>query len=146
MPSGFWIWPIISRWYLEPSEASLEPLKEDRLAVRLPIEYGGGVPSRVYDYVILATGSDQLTFLRGLLSRGGEEAILQRAGISEFSQSAVENRIDEQLAVEGMFPRLHLPMLSGMRQGPGFSNLSCLGRLSDRILSAYVARPEGVKA
>jgi mycobactin lysine-N-oxygenase len=32
---------------------------------------------------------------------------------------------------------IHVPMLAGLRQGPGFPNLSCLGLLSDRILSAY---------
>jgi hypothetical protein len=30
--------------------------------------------------------------------------------------------------------KLFLPGLSGLTQGPGFPNLSCLGLLSDRIL------------
>lgn len=33
---------------------------------------------------------------------------------------------------------VHVPMLAGLSQGPGFPNLSCLGELSDRILSLYV--------
>ena len=41
-----------------------------------------------------------------------------------------------------MSPPLHLPVLAGLAQGPGFPNLSCLGLLSDRILRRYVA-PEG---
>ncbi len=35
-------------------------------------------------------------------------------------------------------PKLFLPMLAGLRRGPGFPNLGCLGLLSDRILGAYV--------
>ena len=37
-----------------------------------------------------------------------------------------------------MTPKLHLPMLAGLEQGPGFANLSCLGRVSDQILQSYV--------
>lgn len=33
-----------------------------------------------------------------------------------------------------MTPKLFLPNLAGLTQGPGFPNLSCLGLLSDRIL------------
>ena len=36
---------------------------------------------------------------------------------------------------------LHLPMLAGLAQGPGFPNLSCLGLLSDRVLRRYVPLP-----
>ncbi len=35
-------------------------------------------------------------------------------------------------------PKLYLPMLSGLAQGPGFPNLSSLGTLSDRILGGYL--------
>ena len=31
-------------------------------------------------------------------------------------------------------PKIFVPMLAGLEQGPGFPNLSCLGTLSDRIL------------
>jgi mycobactin lysine-N-oxygenase len=41
------------------------------------------------------------------------------------------------------YVNVHLPMLAGLAQGPGFPNLSCLGILSDRILSAYIERTEG---
>jgi mycobactin lysine-N-oxygenase len=42
------------------------------------------------------------------------------------------------LSVAGLTPPLHLPVLAGLAQGPGFPNLSCLGLLSDRILRRYV--------
>jgi mycobactin lysine-N-oxygenase len=41
-----------------------------------------------------------------------------------------------------MSPPLHLPLVAGLAQGPGFPNLSCLGLLSDRILRRYVALEE----
>jgi mycobactin lysine-N-oxygenase len=41
--------------------------------------------------------------------------------------------------VSGLVPPLHLPVMAGLAQGPGFPNLSCLGLLSDRILRRYVA-------
>ena len=81
-----------------------------------------------YDYVVIATGSDQLAFLRGLMDENTRNAVIERAGLPAMNASVVEGRINHHLAVEGLTPRLHLPMLSGMAQGPGFSNLSCLGR------------------
>ena len=50
----------------------------------------------------------------------------------------LEQRIDIDLSVAGLRPPLHLPVLAGLAQGPGFPNLSCLGLLSDRILRRYV--------
>jgi mycobactin lysine-N-oxygenase len=43
--------------------------------------------------------------------------------------------------VAGLEPPLHLPVLAGLAQGPGFPNLSCLGLLSDRVLRRYVPLP-----
>ena len=39
-------------------------------------------------------------------------------------------------------PPLHLPVVAGLAQGPGFPNLSCLGLLSDRVLRRYVPLEE----
>ena len=41
---------------------------------------------------------------------------------------------------------LHLPVLAGVAQGPGFPNLSCLGLLADRVLGAYVRPARGTDA
>jgi mycobactin lysine-N-oxygenase len=46
--------------------------------------------------------------------------------------------------VAGLSPPLHLPVLAGLTQGPGFPNLSCLGLLSDRVLRRYAALREPV--
>lgn len=91
-----------------------------------------------YDFIVVATGADQLAFLRGLLDAKSERELCSRVGIEGLEQERIEGNIDESLALANLNPRLHLPMLSGVAQGPGFANLSCLGRLSDRILRPYV--------
>lgn len=103
-------------------------------------EYDGKKENCDFDYVVMATGADQLAFLRGLMSEGTQDMLKEKAGIPDLEQEHIEDTIDSSLSVQGMFPKLHLPMLSAIAQGPGFANLSCLGRLSDRILSAYVER------
>jgi len=57
----------------------------------------------------------------------------------DFRRKA-EEEITEDLAIPEKFlkPKLHVPMLSGIAQGPGYPNLSCLGHLSDYILGPYV--------
>ena len=50
----------------------------------------------------------------------------------------LERLIDVDLSVSGLEPPLHLPVMAGLAQGPGFPNLSCLGLLSDRVLRRYV--------
>ena len=52
----------------------------------------------------------------------------------------MERSIDFSLAVEKLAPALHLPMLAGLAQGPGFPNLSSLGLLADRILQPCLIR------
>jgi len=60
------------------------------------------------------------------------------------SRTWLERAIGHDLAVAGLHPRLHLPVLAGVAQGPGFPNLSCLGLLADRVLGAYPAPWAGV--
>lgn len=49
----------------------------------------------------------------------------------------VSRQLDASFALRGLEPKIHLPGLAGLLYGPGFGNLSCLGTMSDRILSAY---------
>lgn len=106
--------------------------------VVVDIEYASGHESRLYDYVIVSVGFDHLGFVNRLLSARARQALVDHLGVAELTLDAVEDRIDHVLAVEGFAPMLHLPMLAGISQGPGFPNLSCLGKLSDHILAGYV--------
>ena len=108
----------------------------NRISVEL--EYENTKSERDYDYIIFATGSDQSLFLKRLVKSSAHEEILKHINSTTLTDQSLEETIDSSLRVSGLSPNLHLPMLSGLRQGPGFANLSCLGRLSDRILKPYV--------
>ena len=97
-------------------------------------EYDGEVNSDEYDYVVVARGFDALWF-RHLLDA---DTHARMAGVTHsFDRRTIERAIAEDLSLDGFTPRLHLPMLAGIAQGPGFPNLSCLGLLADRILASY---------
>jgi mycobactin lysine-N-oxygenase len=101
--------------------------------VAVTIEYGDEREQVAYDLVVVATGF-QSRWFEGLL---GEQA---RGRLAEaLADAELEQRIDVDLSVTGLYPPLHLPVVAGLAQGPGFPNLSCLGLLSDRILRRYIA-------
>lgn len=102
--------------------------------VSVDVEYVGNTESDSYDYVIVARGFDALWFTTLFDS---QTCALLRDASNAFDAGAIERSISEDLSMRGFKPRLHLPMLAGFAQGPGFPNLSCLGLLSDRILSSY---------
>ena len=97
-------------------------------------EYNGKMKHDEYDYVVVARGFDALWF-RHLLDE------VTHARMAEVTRSfdgrTIEHAIQEDLSLGGFIPKLHLPMLAGIAQGPGFPNLSCLGLLADRILTSY---------
>jgi mycobactin lysine-N-oxygenase len=102
--------------------------------VRVESEYNDEVQYDEYDYVVVARGFDALWF-RHLLD---EETHTRIAEITQaFDGRAIERAIAVDLSLERFTPKLHLPMLAGIAQGPGFPNLSCLGLLADRILTSY---------
>jgi len=100
--------------------------------VVVTIEYGHERERVAYDLVVVAIGFHARWF-EALL--GGEAR--RRLGHA-VAGTGLERRIDVDLSVAGLSPPLHLPVLAGLVQGPGFPNLSCLGLLSDRILRRYV--------
>ena len=53
-----------------------------------------------------------------------------------LTAESLQEAIGYDLAVTDVAPKLFLPSLSGLTQGPGFPNLSCLGLLSDRVLGS----------
>jgi lysine/ornithine N-monooxygenase len=101
--------------------------------VVVTIEYERERERVAYDWVIVAIGFDARWFERRL----GDEA--QRRLTQALAGDELERRVDVDLAVTDLRPPLHLPVLAGLAQGPGFPNLSCLGLLSDRVLRRYVA-------
>ncbi len=105
--------------------------------VVVTIEYGRERERVAYDWVIVAIGFDARWFERVL---GGEA---RRRLAQALAGDELERRVDVDLAVAGLQPPLHLPVLAGLAQGPGFPNLSCLGLLSDRVLRRYVALTHG---
>lgn len=104
--------------------------------VVVTIEYGRERERIAYDMVIVATGFEARWF-EPLLGPGARERL---AGA--LDGEPLERRIEADLSVAGLHPPLHLPLLAGLTQGPGFPNLSCLGLLSDRVLRRYAAQRE----
>jgi hypothetical protein len=100
--------------------------------VEVKIKQAQQISLRCYKTVILASGFDQVATLKSYLSERALEALKKALG-GPLIQKDLMMKIQNDLSVEGMTPSLHLPMLAGLSQGPGFTNLSCLGKLSDRI-------------
>ena len=96
--------------------------------VVVTIEYGRERERVAYDLVVVAIGF-QAPWFEGLL---GDQARRRLA-----SGGDLERRIELDLSIAGLNPPIHLPLLAGLAQGPGFPNLSCLGLLSDRVLRRY---------
>jgi mycobactin lysine-N-oxygenase len=104
--------------------------------VVVTIEYGDERERVAYDLVVVAIGFEARWF-EGLL---GDQARRRLDGALAGDELA--RRIELDLSVAGLSPPLHLPVVAGLAQGPGFPNLSCLGLLSDRILRRYAALEE----
>ncbi len=89
-----------------------------------------------FDLVVDGSGADPLWFLP-LLCRDALVQLETWLG-GPLTGERLEEAIGHDLAVAGGSPKLFLPNLAGLNQGPGFPNLSCLGLLSDRVLSAEI--------
>ena len=120
-----------------PGEITRVQASDDN--VLIDIRYGDETERVAYDYVIVAIGFDALSFhaMFDQRTRRRFEEALGGGG-----RQVLEDSIEPDLSVAHWLPRLHLPMLAGPSQGPGFPNLSCLGLVSDRILSPYVRPPK----
>jgi mycobactin lysine-N-oxygenase len=100
--------------------------------VIVTIEYGDEVERVAYDLVVVAIGFNSRWFEELL------DAEARRRLDDALDGAVLERRIEVDLSLAGVSPPLHLPVIAGLAQGPGFPNLSCLGLLSDRILRRYV--------
>lgn len=110
---------------------------------RVMLEYespqGGGVVGDPYDFVINCTGFDLLAQLHGLFPEPVRRRIEGHTGPLWDRPPQTELRFGRGLELEGMSPRLHIPGLAGLSQGPGFANLGSLGLLANRVLSPLLA-------
>jgi mycobactin lysine-N-oxygenase len=98
-----------------------------------------GVMSPEHDYVVNCTGFDLLAQLHGLFPAKTREEIESQVGRLWNTPPGTEVPIGRHLELNGMRPRLQIPGLGGLSQGPGFANLGALGLLSNRVLQPLVA-------
>lgn len=88
------------------------------------------------DLIIEASGRDAAWFLRLLATSA--MASLADALDGQVDARCLQEAIGHDLSVRGLAPRLHLPNLADLTQGPGFHAMTCLGLTADRILSSYL--------
>jgi len=110
----------------------------DGQGVRLEYESPEGPAGRDHDFVANCTGFDLLAQLRTLFPASVREEIERQAGQLWDRPAGTEVPIGRHLELRGMSPRLHIPGLAGLSQGPGFANLGALGLLSNRVLQPIV--------
>jgi mycobactin lysine-N-oxygenase len=107
-------------------------------AVRVEYESPEGTTSGEHDYVVNCTGFDLLAQLRTLFPARVRAEIEERVGQLWDTPAGTEVPIGRNLELRGMEPRLQIPGLAGLSQGPGFANLGALGLLANRVLAPLV--------
>jgi mycobactin lysine-N-oxygenase len=111
--------------------------------VRLEHESPEGTASAEHEYVANCTGFDLLAQMRTLFPAEVREAIESRVGSLWDQPPGAEVPIGRHLELKGMRPRLQIPGLAGLSQGPGFANLGALGLLSNRVLQPFLREEDG---
>jgi mycobactin lysine-N-oxygenase len=106
--------------------------------VALEYEGADGIVAEPYDFVVNCTGFDLLAQVRGLFAEDLRAAVERLAGPLWDRPPQTEVPIGRALELVGMDPRLHIPGLGGLSQGPGFANLGSLGLLANRVLQPYL--------
>ncbi|MGE0218506.1 NADPH-dependent L-lysine N(6)-monooxygenase MbtG [Mycolicibacterium sp.] len=114
--------------------------RDDRIRLTLSIDRGGEPLETVhgFDLVIDGSGADFMWF-ESLFGQDARDLVELGLG-APLTADALQESIGHDLSVTGVEPKLFLPGLAGLTQGPGFPNLSCLGLLSDRVLGARYPR------
>ncbi|WP_166905372.1 NADPH-dependent L-lysine N(6)-monooxygenase MbtG [Mycobacterium sp. DL440] len=115
--------------------------RDERIRLTLSTNTGGEAVETVhgFDLVIDGSGADALWFA-SLFSQDALDLLELGLG-GPLTGDSLQEHIGHDLALTDVFPKLFLPGLAGLTQGPGFPNLSCLGLLSDRVLGANLAHP-----
>ena len=114
--------------------------RDERIRLTLSANRSGEALETVhgFDLVIDGSGADAMWFTP-LFSQEARDLLELGLG-APLAGDVLEESIGVDLAVSGVTPKLFLPGLAGLMQGPGFPNLSCLGLLSDRVLGARYPR------
>jgi mycobactin lysine-N-oxygenase len=107
-------------------------------AVRVEYVSPEGPKSEEHDFVVNCTGFDLLAQLRTLFPDRVRTEIEERVGRLWDTPAGTEVPIGRNLELRGMEPRLQIPGLAGLGQGPGFANLGALGLLANRVLAPLV--------
>ncbi len=107
--------------------------------VRLEHRSPEGLVHPEHDYVVNCTGFDLLAQLRNLFGPETRAEIEGRAGSLWDTPAGAEVPIGRFLELEGVRPRLQIPGLAGLSQGPGFANLGALGLLANRVLQPILS-------
>jgi mycobactin lysine-N-oxygenase len=103
-----------------------------------------GTMTSEHDYVINCTGYDPLEQLRRLLADDAQVELERQVGaLWGPACNPDETAIGRALELEGVHPRVHVPGLAALSQGPGFSTLGALGLLADRVLEPLAHRRAG---
>ncbi len=102
--------------------------------VRLRHESPEGIADPEHDYVVNCTGFDLLAQLRNLFDAETRAEIEGQVGQLWDRPAGTEVPIGRHLELKDMHPRLQIPGLAGLSQGPGFANLGALGLLANRVL------------
>jgi mycobactin lysine-N-oxygenase len=103
-----------------------------------------GTMTSEHDYVINCTGYDPLEQLRRLLADDAQIELERQVGaLWGPSCNPDATAIGRALELEGIRPRVHVPGLAALSQGPGFSTLGALGLLADRVLEPLACKPGG---
>ncbi len=112
--------------------------RDDRIFITVHTDRDGQRDESVhgFDLVVDGSGADPLWF-RSLLDQHALDQLELCLG-GPLTDERLEDSIGYDLAVAGVTPKLFLPNISGLNEGPGFPNLSCLGLLSDRIIGADI--------
>jgi mycobactin lysine-N-oxygenase len=102
--------------------------------VRLEYESPEGDCGSEHEYVVNCTGFDLIAQLRSLFGPELRDEIERRVGDLWEGRRGIEVPIGRHCELRGMDPRLQIPGLAGLSQGPGFANLGALGLLANRVL------------
>jgi mycobactin lysine-N-oxygenase len=123
-------------------------LSKDRKKVNVHLKRGNSPEEKkAYDRVIVALGFNPWTSLDFLPSQFRPSATTQKRLMELYAD--LELTIDHNLcltfdhvpSMKNVRFNIHMPMVAGLAQGPGFPNLCSLGHMSDRIISRYIGPP-----